>query len=84
MQSPAKPRSKTAKRNPPREARHAKGLSIRELAAMSGVSYCTIHRCEKRGSWPKYRALRETYQAALGVSESKPAATGASEKGSNP
>lgn len=55
----------------PRKARIAAGLKWRALAAAAQVSTGTISTCERTGKYPRQRAIRASYLAALGLSEPK-------------
>ena len=53
----------------PEVARGAAKLSPVELAAKAGCALTTVYECEKHAVWPKHRALRAAYLAALGLTE---------------
>ncbi|MBU6247121.1 MAG: hypothetical protein KGN77_05140 [Xanthomonadaceae bacterium] len=46
-------------------------MKWRALAAAAQVSTGTISTCERTGKYPRQRAIRASYLAALGLSEPK-------------
>lgn len=56
----------------PSAARAAKGLTQRALAALVPTTQATVNACEREGVYPKHRALRAAYLAALGLTEPAP------------
>ena len=50
-----------------KQVRERKGVSLRVLAAESGISFTTIHRIEKGEETPRFSTL-EKLAKALGVS----------------
>jgi transcriptional regulator with XRE-family HTH domain len=62
--------ARSAQGNPsPKAARTAKGLSQRALATLVPTSQMTVWKCENEARYPKHRALRAAYLAALGLTE---------------
>lgn len=53
----------------PKDARAALGISQRELARRVPTTQASVFRFEKEGHYPKHRALRAAYLAALGLAE---------------
>lgn len=53
----------------PAAARAKTGISQRELARRVPTTQATVNRCERLKTYPRQRALRAAYLAALGLSE---------------
>lgn len=53
----------------PKQARESAGLTPMQLATKAQVSLATVYNCERRKGYPKHRAQRAAYLAALGLSE---------------
>lgn len=53
----------------PRDARLAKGLQWRQLAAAAQIGLATISRCERTRQYPTNVHTRKAYLSALGLSE---------------
>jgi hypothetical protein len=60
---------KPAKLPHPKKARVAAGLKWRALAAAVPCSSGTISTCERTGQYPRQRAIRAAYLAALHLTE---------------